>query len=172
MRSRLRWYVLFYFLYLFESLKTYKLVWLYFCIAFFNTLIYRYIAIVYVYRYVWKQNKLKKWKPVRKRISFVTLPFFLNLYLSLCPLLLSFSRNIVCSFNCKFVWLILVLLISNILVSLYSSYYVSWLTCYFVYMIFSMFYYPYCCLIFIILLTLWKISWMFEQYVFCEAVYF
>lgn len=98
--------------------------------------------------------------------------FFLNLYLSLCPLLLSFSRNIVCSFNCKFVWLILVLLISNILVSLYSSYYVSWLTCYFVYMIFSMFYYPYCCLIFIILLTLWKISWMFEKYVFCEAVYF
>lgn len=70
------WCVLFYFQYLFESLKTYKLVCLYFCIAFFNTLIYRYIAIVYVYRYVWKQNKLKKWKPVRKRISFVTLPFF------------------------------------------------------------------------------------------------
>ena len=28
---------------------------------------------------------------------------------------------------------------------------------------FSMFYYPYYCLIFIILLTLWKISWMFEN---------
>lgn len=30
---------------------------------------------------------------------------------------------------------------------------------------FSMFYYPYCCLIFIILLTLWKKSWMFEKMV-------
>ena len=33
---------------------------------------------------------------------------------------------------------------------------------------FSMFYYPYCCLIFIILLTLWKISWMFENMYFVK----
>ena len=48
------------------------------------------------------ENKInrKKGKPVRKRIAFVTLPFFLNLYLSLCSLLLSFLRYIVCSFNC------------------------------------------------------------------------
>ena len=59
----------------------------------------RYIAVVYVYRYVWKQTKLKNGKPVRKRIAFVILPFFLNLYISLCSLLLSFSRYIVCSFN-------------------------------------------------------------------------
>ena len=57
-------------------MKTYKLVCLYFSIVFFNTLIYRYIAIVYVYRYLWKQNKLKNGKPVRKHIAFVTLPFF------------------------------------------------------------------------------------------------
>ena len=35
-----------------HSLKTYKQVCLYLCLVFFNTLIYRYIAIVYVYRYV------------------------------------------------------------------------------------------------------------------------
>ena len=64
----------------FENLQTRMFVYFY-CV--FNTLIYRYIAIVYVYRYVWKQNKLKNGKPVRKRIAFVTLPFFLNLYLSL-----------------------------------------------------------------------------------------
>ena len=68
----------------FENLQTRMFVYFY-CV--FNTLIYRYMAIVYVYRYVWKQNKLKNGKPVRKRIAFVTLPFFLNLYLSLCSLL-------------------------------------------------------------------------------------
>lgn len=142
---------------MFESLKTYKLVCLYFSIVFLNSLIYRYIAIVYVYRYVWKQNKLKNGKPVRKRIAFVTLPFFLNLYLSLCSLLLSFSRY----FVCWFVWLILVLLISNILVSLYLGF------------CFSMF--------FIIRIAAWfsLYCWDFVKnflnvwkYVFCEAVYF
>ncbi len=142
---------------MFESLKIYKLVCLYFSIVFLNSLIYRYIAIVYVYRYVWKQNKLKNGKPVRKRIAFVTLPFFLNLYLSLCSLLLSFSRY----FVCWFVWLILVLLISNILVSLYLGF------------CFSMF--------FIIRIAAWfsLYCWDFVKnflnvwkYVFCEAVYF
>lgn len=33
-----------------------------FVLYFFNTLIYRYIAVVYVYRYVWKQNKTEKRK--------------------------------------------------------------------------------------------------------------
>lgn len=46
------------------------------------------------------KNEPKNGKPVRKRVSFVTFPFFLNLYLSLCSLLISFSRYIVCSFNC------------------------------------------------------------------------
>lgn len=46
------------------------------------------------------KKKMINGKPVRKRIAFVTLPFFLNLYISLCSLLLSFSRYIVCSFNC------------------------------------------------------------------------
>ena len=46
------------------------------------------------------KNKMINGKPVRKRIEFLTLPFFLNLYISLCSLLLSFSRYIVCSFNC------------------------------------------------------------------------
>ena len=142
---------------MFESLKTYKQVCLYSCIISFNTLIYRYIAIVYVYKYVWKQNNQKNGKPVRKRVSFVTLPFFLNLYLSLCSLLLSFSRYIVC----WFVWLILVLLISNILVSLYLGF------------CFSMF--------FIICIAAWfsLYCWDFVKnflnvwkYVFCEAVYF
>ena len=35
-----------------------------------------------------------------------------------------------------------------------------------------MFYYPYCCLIFIILLTLWKISWMFENMFFVKLFTF
>ena len=61
---------------MFESLKTYKQVCLYFCVISFNTLIYRYIAIVYVYKYVWKHDKPKNGKPVRKHITFVTLPFF------------------------------------------------------------------------------------------------
>lgn len=135
--------------------ETYKLVCLYFSIVFLNSLIYRYIAIVYVYRYVWKQNKLKNGKPVRKRIAFVTLPFFLNLYLSLCSLLLSFSRYFVAGLSGWFLFfwcqtfLFLCILINMIFC-------------------FSMFYYPYCCLIFIILLTLWKISWMFENMYFVK----
>ena len=57
----------------FENLQTSMLV---FCVISFNTLIYRYIAIVYVYKYVWKHDKPKNGKPVRKHITFVTLPFF------------------------------------------------------------------------------------------------
>lgn len=60
-------------------LKVCKLTNMYVCIFvlyFSNTLIYRYIAIVYVYKYVWKQKKQINGKPVRKRIAFVTLPFF------------------------------------------------------------------------------------------------
>lgn len=80
------------------------------------------------------KKKMINGKHVCKRIAFVTLPFFLNLYISLCSLLLSFSRYIVCSFNSYFVWLIFVLLISNILVSLYLGKHD---------ILFCMFYYPY-----------------------------
>ena len=144
---------------MFESMKTYKLVCLYFSIVFFNTLIYRYIAIVYVYRYVWKQNKLKNGKPVRKRIAFVTLPFFwISIYH--CALCFFLFQDI---------------LFARLIASLSGWFLFFWsqtflFLCILVNMIFcfSMFYYPYCCLIFIILLTLWKISWMFENMYFVK----
>ena len=144
---------------MFESLKTYKQVYLYICIVFFNTLIYRYIAVVYVYRYVWKQNKLKNGKPVRKRIAFVTLPFF---WISIYHCALSF-------------FLFQEILFARLIASLSGWFLFFWsqtflFLCILVNMIFcfSMFYYPYCCLIFIILLTLWKISWMFENMYFVK----
>ena len=141
------WCVLFYFQYLFESLKTYKLVCSYFCIVFFKTLIYRYIAIVYVYKYVWKQKKLINGKPVRKRIAFVTLPFFwISIYH--CALCFFLFQDI---------------LFARLIASLSGWFLFFWyqtflFLCILVNMIFcfSMFYYPYCCLIFIILLTLGK----------------
>lgn len=61
---------------MFESLKTYKLVCLYFSIVFLNSLIYRYIAIVYVYRYVWKQNKLKMENPYANVLHLSLFHFF------------------------------------------------------------------------------------------------
>ena len=141
---------------MFESLKTYKLVCLYFSIVFFNTLIYRYIAIVYAYRYVWKQNKLKNGKHVRKRIAFVTLQFF---WISIYHCALSF-------------FLFQDILFARLIASLSGWFLFFWsqtflFLCILVNMIFcfSMFYYPYCCLIFIILLTLWKKAWMFERMV-------
>lgn len=133
---------------MFESLKTYKLVCLYFSIVFFNTLIYRYIAIVYVYKCVWKQKKLINSKPVRKRIAFVTLPFF---WISIYHCVLSF-------------FLFQDILFARLIASLSGWFLFFWsqtflFLCNLVNMIFcfSMFYYPYFCLIFIILLTLWKI---------------
>lgn len=84
-------------------LKVCKLTNMYVCIFvlyFSNTLIYRYIAIVYVYKYVWKQKKTDKWKTRTQTYCICHSSIFLILYLSLCSLLLSFSRYIVCSFNC------------------------------------------------------------------------
>lgn len=141
---------------MFESLKNYKQVCLYSCIISFNTLIYRYIAIVYVYKYVWKQNNQKNGKPVRKCVSFVTLPFF---WISIYHCALSF-------------FLFQDILFARFIASLSGWFLFFWsqtflFLCILVNMIFcfSMFYYPYCCLIFIILLTLWKNSWMFEKMV-------
>ena len=93
------WCVLFSFQYLFGSLKTYKQVCLYLCVVFFNTLIYRYIAIVYVYKYVWKQEILKNRKPVRKRIEFVTFLFFFE-SLYIIVLSASFFFKIYCLLVC------------------------------------------------------------------------
>ena len=63
----------------YENLQTSMFV--FFCVISFNTLIYRYIAIVYVYKHVWKHDKPKNGKPVRKHITFVTLPFFLRFFI-------------------------------------------------------------------------------------------
>ena len=140
-------------------MKNYKQVCLYSCIISFNTLIYRYIAIVYVCRYVWKQNKLKNGKTVRKRIAFVTLPFF---WISIghCALFFFLFQDI---------------LFARLIASLSGWFLFFWsqtflFLCILVNMIFcfSMFYCPYCCLIFILLLTLWKISWMFENMYFVK----
>ena len=144
---------------MFESLKTYKLLCLYFCIVFFNTLIYRYIAVVYVYRYVWKQNKLKNGKPVRKRIAFVILPFF---WISIDHCALSFF------------------LFQDILFASLSGWFLFFWSqtflflCILVNMIFcfSMFYCPYCWLIFILYVDFVKNFLNVWKYVFCEAVYF
>lgn len=139
--------------------ENHKQVCLYICIVFSNTLIYRYIAIVYVYKYVWKQKKQINGKPVRKRIAFVTLPFFwISIYH--CALCFFLFQDI---------------LFARLIASLSSWFLFFWsqtflFLCNLVNMIFcfSMFYYPYCCLIFIILLTLWKISWMFENMYFVK----
>ena len=135
------------------KLKTYKLVCLYFSIVFLNSLIYRYIAIVYVYRYVWKQNKLKNGKPVRKRIAFVTLPFFLNLYLSLCSLLLFFQDILFAGLSGWFLFFwsqtFLFLCILDFV-----------LVCFLLSVLLPDFHY--------IVETLWKISWMFENMYFVK----
>lgn len=105
---------------------------------FLNSLIYRYIAIVYVYRYVWKQNKLKNGKPVRKRIAFVTLPFF---WISIYHYALSFF------------------LFQDILFAGLSGWFLFFWSQTFLFLcildfVLVCFYYLYCCLIFIILLRL------------------
>ena len=144
---------------MFESLKTCIQVCLYGCAISFKALIYWYIAIVLAYKYVWKQNNQKNGKPVRKRVSFVTLPFF---WISIYHCALSF-------------FLFQDILFARFIASLSGWFLFFWsqtflFLCILVNMIFSfsMFYYPYCCLIFIILLTLWKISWMFENMYFVK----
>ena len=148
------WCVLFYFQYLFESLKTYKHICLYISIVFSNTLIYRYIAIVYVYKYVWKQKKQINGKPVRKRIAFVTLPFF---WISIYHCALSF-------------FLFQDILFARLIASLSGWFLFFWsqtflFLCILVNMIFcfSMFYYPYCCLILLY-------CWLCEKFLECLKI--
>ena len=138
----------------FENLQTRMFVYFY-CV--FNTLIYRYIAIVYVYRYVWKQNKLKNGKPVRKRIAFVTLPFF---WISIYHCALSF-------------FLFQDILFARLIASLSGWFLFFWsqtflflcildfvLVCFLLSVLLPDFHY--------IVETLWKISWMFENMYFVK----
>lgn len=94
----------------FENLQTSMFV--FFCVISFNTLIYRYIAIVYVYKYVWKHDKPKNGKPVRKHITFVTLQFFEILYcfsfketscylISSCQIISKAIIWAICKYSCK-----------------------------------------------------------------------
>ena len=89
--------------------------------------------------------------------------YFLNLYLSLCPLLLSFSKYIVCSFIASLsCWLLFfwfhTFLFLCFLVSMYLGkhdiLFIWFLVCFIIRI---------AACSFIILLTLWKISWMFEN---------
>ena len=132
---------------------------MYFCIVFFNTLIYRYIAVVYVYRYVWKQNKLKNGKPVRKRIAFVILPFF---WIPIDH----------CAF---FFFLFQDILFARLIASLSGWFLFFWSQTFLFLCILETWYFVLVCFIVRIaawfsfcMLTLWKISWMFENMYFVK----
>lgn len=140
---------------MFESMKTYKLVCLYFSIVFFNTLIYRYIAIVYVYRYVWKQNKPKKENPYANVLHLSPFHFF---WISIYHWALSF-------------FLFQDILFARLIASLSGWFLFFWSQTFLFLCILD---FVLVCFIiriaawFSLLLTLWKISWMFENMYFVK----